>query len=198
VTKSWTERTWTGFGLTQTCTQVHAEYCSLWTQNLFVRGSSGFIKDFIENFLPTSTELYRAPCRVQVEWDHGWDDYDGAVKSLTSLARVQAHNPTTHLEFVPEKLAEGTLPEDDCCTCCIDEMRADDLGDEDWHSVLEHCICAPSDMDIDDWEVYQYGWITRSALVHNMICNDNKKWVEDIRAQKMTVAVRFGKRSAPL
>jgi hypothetical protein len=100
----------------------------------------------------------------------------------------------TRFKFVPYKLATGMSPVDDICWYCIDEMEAMDRGEEDWNSPLEECICAPGDdMNAEDWKTYQYDLIARSDIVHSLICNNNEKWLEDIRKDKMTVQCIFGK-----
>jgi hypothetical protein len=198
--KCWAERIWKTFGLTQTCKQIHTEYRPLWLRNLFIRASFNNIRRFADTFLSSTRELQHSPERVQIEWDRGMDDSDGDKQDLTSLTRLHTFGSMTDLKFVPDKLASGILPGEDFCWYCIDEMRARDAGDEDWYSPLDECICAPGgeDMDLKDWEAYQYGLISRSTVVHRVVCNNNAKWIEDIREERMTVQCIFGKTSSPI
>jgi hypothetical protein len=198
--KPWAERSWTGFGLTQTCRQVRAEYRPLWLRNLFILASFNGIHRFVDTFLSSALELEQAPERVQIAWDRGMDDGDGDKQDLTSLTRLHAFGSTTDLKLVPEKLAFGTLAAEDMCYYCMDEMRAEEIGEEDWYSPLDECICAPDaeSMDYEDWEAYQYGLISRSTILLALIRNNNAKWIEDIRKERMTVQCIFGKTASPL
>lgn len=78
------------------------------------------------------------------------------------------------------------------------EMEAEDRGEEDYENIVEECICAPFDLDSDDWVTYQYDLISRTDILKKLILNDNPAWLTDIRNNRITVKATFQKHADPI
>jgi hypothetical protein len=57
---------------------------------------------FVETFFHINADLQYAPKRIQVLWDHGMDDCDGANQDLTPILHMHATASSLTYEFVPE------------------------------------------------------------------------------------------------
>lgn len=196
--KSYSDRAWSFFGLLHACNQIRSEYYPLWLRNLSVSTSIGWFQDFVKTFFKNQPDLKYAPKRVQLEWSTGMDDTKYDRHDLTTILRTRAHSPTTLVEFVPYKLANNELQQDDICWFCINEMEAEEREEVNYENMAEECTCAPWDMPDEDWEPYQYGLIHRTDILTTVIYNDNPAWISDLRMDKITVEASFGTQAEPI
>jgi hypothetical protein len=196
--KLWAERYWKFFGLTQSCKQIRAEYRPLWFRKLEILIPPGWLSEFVETFLSSPEELQHAPSLVQIEWERDIHDYVNAKCNITALIRLRAHRPAFQFKFVPRRLADGTTRDDEICWYCINEMESTELGRVEGDNIYEQCACAPLDLDIDDWESFQYDVIERTRFIENFIRNDNATWLSDMREGRMSVQGLFGKVADPI
>jgi hypothetical protein len=196
--KSWAERYWKFFGLTQSCKQIRAEYRPLWFRKLEIMSPPVWLSQFVETFLSSAEELQHAPNLVQIEWERDIHDYVNAKCNITALLRLRAHRPTFQFKFVPGRLADGTTQDEELCWYCIHEMEIAELGHLDSDNMYERCTCAPPGLDTDDWESFQYEVIGRTWFIENFIRNDNATWLSDMREGRMSVQCLFGKVADPI
>jgi hypothetical protein len=142
-------------------------------------------------------DLKFAPMHVQIEWERDIDDATGEQHDLTSLCVIHAMSPTTTVMFVPYRVASNWA-HDEPCFYCINEMGAAERGETEFVNPIEECSCAPPNSQSEEWTSYQYTNISRTANLHGVIMNDNPAWLNDLRAQKITIQARFGWREDPI
>lgn len=195
--KPWKERIWQFFGLTQTCRQIRAEFGSIWLLKLNVRFSPRCINDFIATFVSNKQLLSLSPRRVQIEWDTGLHDGKGDKHDLTRLLQLHAYNLSHSIAFIPERLVDGTGP-DDLCLYCFNEFEAEERGEDDFENWVERCTCAPEDLDHDEWVAHSYELISRTDILLTIILHNNQAWQKDIRSEMMEVQCIFGKSTEPI
>lgn len=149
-------------------------------------------------FFPDNEDLKHAPERVELDWSRGLHDVPGDQHELTHILQMHAHSPTTSFDFVPFSLAHGDTHENDVCWYCVNEFEAEDGEEEHYEKSVESCTCAPSDLDPEEWDAYQFELINRTDILRSLILHNNAAWLDDLRHDRLNVWTTFGKHAEPI
>ncbi|KAI4946851.1 hypothetical protein J4E91_007023 [Alternaria rosae] len=187
--KGYAERTWGFFALTQTCSQIRAEYRPLWVQHLRVAlMSTHQLANFLDTFLQSENEPKHVPKLVQFLWDHGHDN--GMIFDLTRILRLHSHSPSLQLEFVPENVALGQTVDEDMCHNCMMRYHREERG-LDPDSDDDDCDCPPLDMSNSAWKEFKETQMEYTSDIPEFVHNTNEAWMTAVKEDKVTVTCSF-------
>ncbi|KAF2831101.1 hypothetical protein CC86DRAFT_430773 [Ophiobolus disseminans] len=187
---NWAERLWKFFGLTHTCKQLRAEYRPLWVRKLCMRITPSMLPAFIDAYLSGPIQQLHIPRLIQISWHHDMDNI--STKDSMPMLQLHAHCPTVRFHYIPYILAEmNTGPGDEMCDHCCEVMYMEERAFGDADDVDGHCTCVGSEMDGDEWSMYQEDFMDYTEILDEFITNANEKWCQDLRDERMTVKHSF-------
>jgi hypothetical protein len=188
--KSYSERTWQYFAVTQVCKQVRAEYRPIWVQDLRVRfASTSEVTLFADTFLHYGSGNNHMPKLVQFSWWHGSNH--GESFDLMPILRLHARSPSLRAAFVPYLIATGGhTVDDDICRSCLDQIgQFDDVSD------FENCECPDYDLTRSEWSAFKFEQMKYTHSIRNFIHNPNKSWLKAVQADRLTVTCAINEES---
>lgn len=184
--KSYSERTWQYFAVTQVCNQVRAEYRPIWVQDLRVRFElTSEVILFADTFLHHGSGNEHTPKLVQFSWNHGSDNITSF--DLMPLLRLRARHPSPQVTFVPYLIVAGefTVDEDTCKSCIAQIDKYEDISD------YENCECPDYEWSRREWSAFKFKQMKYTHSIRNFIRNSNKSWLKAVQEDKMTVIYRI-------
>lgn len=159
-------------GLTQTCSQLRAEYRPIWLRNSRVRVTYTYLQDYIKTFYGCVHMWRDMPKLLQISWDHDVVP----MLDLLPLLKLRAICSTTKIEFIPHVLTQDVGPwtdDVDCDYCKTDPDDEVERKEED---------CAHLELRFEEYSEYvldqEYAYLFE---LHELLTNDNSKWLQDIR-----------------
>jgi hypothetical protein len=109
------------FALTQTCSQIRAEYRPLWLRNSKPRLAPRYLSSYFRTFYPTTQDLQHAPHELQISWHHDvpielakdcvLDNRRDRDIDVTPLLKMRVHRSDFRARVVSHKSAENILPD---------------------------------------------------------------------------------------
>jgi hypothetical protein len=104
---------------------------------------------------------------------------------------AHAYFPNIRFEYVPYRVADLKLgPGEEICDHCYEERYLEGHGD-DPDDALGYYTCYDSDMDHEEWIIKEENRMGYIEIVEEVLCNNNEKWIADLKAGHMTVKCTF-------